>query len=115
MQKRCSIARTMIYEPDVVLLDEPFGPLDALTRLALQSELLNIWRETGTTFMFVTHDLNEAIALSTKIVVMSRRPGRVRAIVPIALEEPRDIYHITEVEQFAAIHAELWKYIQAEL
>jgi NitT/TauT family transport system ATP-binding protein len=115
MQKRCSIARTMIYEPDVVLLDEPFGPLDALTRLALQSELLNIWRQTGTTFVFVTHDLNEAISLSTKIVVMSRRPGRIRAVVPVELEEPRDIYQITETPDFARLHGELWEYVRAEL
>jgi NitT/TauT family transport system ATP-binding protein len=115
MQKRCSIARTMIYEPDVVLLDEPFGPLDALTRLALQSELLNIWRQTGTTFVFVTHDLNEAISLSTKIVVMSRRPGRIRAVVPVELAEPRDIYQITETQEFAKLHSELWEYVRAEL
>jgi sulfonate transport system ATP-binding protein len=115
MQKRCSIARTMIYEPDVVLLDEPFGPLDALTRLALQSELLNIWRQTGTTFVFVTHDLNEAISLSTKIVVMSRRPGRIRAVVPVDLQEPRDIYQITETQDFAKLHGELWEYVRAEL
>jgi len=115
MQKRCSIARTMVYEPDVVLLDEPFGPLDALTRLALQSELLNIWRQTGTTFVFVTHDLNEAISLSTKIVVMSRRPGRIRAVIPVELEEPRDIYQITESQEFAKLHGELWEYIRAEL
>lgn len=115
MQKRCSIARTMIYEPDVVLLDEPFGPLDALTRLALQSELLSIWRQTGKTFIFVTHDLNEAISLSTKIVVMSRRPGRIRAVVPVELEEPRDIYQIAESQKFASLHGELWEYIRAEL
>lgn len=115
MQKRCSIARTMIYEPDVVLLDEPFGPLDALTRLGLQSELMKIWRHTGTTFVFVTHDLNEAISLSTKIVVMSRRPGRIRAVVPIELAEPRDIYQVTESQEFAKLHAELWEYIRAEL
>ena len=115
MQKRCSIARTLVYQPDVVLLDEPFGPLDALTRLGLQSELLNIWRRTGTTFVFVTHDLNEAISLSTKIVVMSRRPGRVRAVIPVELEEPRDIYQIAESEGFAKLHGELWEYVRAEL
>ena len=68
MQKRCSIIRTLIYNPEVILMDEPFGPLDAQTRLVLQDELLRIWQTAKKTILFVTHDLTEAIALSDKVV-----------------------------------------------
>ncbi len=78
MQKRVSIARTLIYEPEVVLMDEPFGALDAQTRMMLHHELLQIWAKQKNTIIFITHDLVEAITLSDQIVVMSKRPGRVQ-------------------------------------
>ena len=90
MQQRVAIARGLINTPKVLLLDEPFGALDAFTRISMQNELLNIWRSKKNTMILVTHDIDEAIFLSTKIVILSERPGRVKEIIPINLSSPRD-------------------------
>lgn len=90
MQQRVAIARGLINTPKVLLLDEPFGALDAFTRMSMQNELLNIWRSEKNTMILVTHDIDEAIFLSTKIVILSERPGRVKEIIPINLSSPRD-------------------------
>jgi NitT/TauT family transport system ATP-binding protein len=115
MQKRCSIARTLVYDPEVLLLDEPFGALDAITKTVLQSVLLDLWSSKRKSVLFVTHDLNEAITLSDKVVVMTKRPGTVKAIVPIDLPRPRNVYEIAEDPRFAALHKELWTLFKSEI
>lgn len=80
MRKRVSLIRTLIYDPDIILMDEPFGPLDAQTRVILQDELLKLWEGTGKTVVFVTHDLVEAIALSDEIALFSRAPGKIKHV-----------------------------------
>lgn len=90
MQQRASICRSLVYDPPVLLMDEPFGALDALTRDKLNVELLDIWRETQKTILFVTHNLEEAVFLSDRIVVLSERPATTVDVIDIDIERPRD-------------------------
>ena len=90
MQQRVSIARGLAINPEILLLDEPFGALDAFTRINMQSETLRIWEEEKTTMILVTHDIDEAIYLSERIVVLSEKPGIIKEIIPVNLPRPRD-------------------------
>jgi NitT/TauT family transport system ATP-binding protein len=115
MQKRVSIVRTLIYQPSIVLLDEPFGALDAQTRMGLHHELLELWREKRTTMLFITHDLVEAITLSDQIVVMTRRPGRIKEIYPVPLSRPRNVFEIYLQPGFEEAYATLWRHFKSEM
>ena len=90
MVQRVSFIRTMISKPEIFLLDEPFGILDAFTRMNMQDEILNLWQEIKNLMIMVTHDVEEAVYMSTKIIIMEPRPGRVKEVVDINFDYPRD-------------------------
>jgi len=116
MRKRVSIVRTLVDESvNVILMDEPFGPLDAQTRLVLQDELLQLWRDSGRTIVFVTHDLVEAIALSDRIAIFTRAPGTIKEIRDVPIPRPRDVFHIHEAPGFADVYDPLWNDLRAEI
>jgi len=115
MQKRVSIARAFIYEPDVILLDEPFGALDAQTRMMLHHQLLQLWQKRRMTMLFITHDLVEAITLSDHVVVMTKRPGRVKERYRVPLARPRNVFEIYLAPGFDEAYGALWKHFKAEV
>jgi NitT/TauT family transport system ATP-binding protein len=91
MKQRLEVARALAVNPDMLLLDEPFGALDSITRLVMRGELLRIWREERNTIIFVTHDIDEAVQLADRVAVMSGRPARIQTVVNIDIPHPRDI------------------------
>ncbi|TJV46026.1 MAG: ABC transporter ATP-binding protein [Mesorhizobium sp.] len=115
MRKRAQLARSLVYEPDVLLMDEPFGALDAQLRLMLQAELLKTWEGSGKTLIFVTHDLTEAISLADRVIVMSTRPGRIRAIERISLPRPRDVFTIRFLPEFGQYFERLWTGLKEDM
>jgi ABC-type nitrate/sulfonate/bicarbonate transport system ATPase subunit len=90
MAQRVSLARALINHPRVLLLDEPLGALDAFTRMRMQDEVLRLWRVHGTTMLFVTHDIDEAIYMSDRIVIMTQRPGKIEQVISVEIDRPRD-------------------------
>jgi NitT/TauT family transport system ATP-binding protein len=115
MRQRANIIRTLIYDPELILMDEPFGPLDAQTRIVLQDQLLKLWYASKKTIVFITHDLIEAITLADRVVLMSARPGRIKSIEEIAIPRPRDVFKIHEDAQFRSAYERLWQQLRPEV
>jgi NitT/TauT family transport system ATP-binding protein len=112
MMQRVALARALANDPAVLLMDEPFGALDELTRERLNDEVRRIWRQTGTTVLFVTHSIPEAVYLSDRVVVMSARPGRITAMVDIDLPRPRDVL-TRESERYFSLVTEVRELLRA--
>jgi NitT/TauT family transport system ATP-binding protein len=111
MQQRVAIARALAYEPEVLLMDEPFGSLDALTRLELEDKLLELWEKLGTTILFITHDIEEAIYLSDRIWVLSRRPSRVVQELRVEFLRPRNQITTRAQPRFMELRNEIYRQI----
>jgi NitT/TauT family transport system ATP-binding protein len=114
MQQRVNLARALLTDPEMLLLDEPFAALDAQTREMMQLELLKIWSQTRKTALFITHDIKEAIYLADRVIVFTRRPGRVKNELDIKLSRPRDL-RVKRDPQFLTYEDEIWESIQEEL
>ncbi|MEQ1648910.1 MAG: ABC transporter ATP-binding protein [Hyphomicrobiaceae bacterium] len=112
MRQRCALARTFALESPVFLMDEPFGALDAQTKLQLEDVLMDLWSASQKTVVFVTHDLAEAVALSDRVIVMSARPGRIIADVPIDLARPRSVRALQKDHRFHELYAQLWTLLE---
>ncbi|GGF88571.1 ABC transporter ATP-binding protein [Azorhizobium oxalatiphilum] len=114
MRQRVNVARALAVNPRILLLDEPFAALDAQTREIMQSELLNIWQKSKTTVLLITHQIDEAVYLSDRVVVFSARPGQVREEIPIPLPRPRDL-EVKRHEAFGALVDKIWHLIEHEV
>jgi len=115
MRKRVALAQTLVTEPRILLMDEPFSALDVQTRALMQDELLRLWQGTGAAVVFVTHDLEEAIALSDRVVVMTSSPATVKAIFNVPLPRPRDVEEIRLTPAFTEAYREIWESLREEV
>ncbi|MBI2468001.1 MAG: ABC transporter ATP-binding protein [Candidatus Rokubacteria bacterium] len=114
MRQRVALMRTLIVDPEILLMDEPFGALDTHTKLRLQAKLLELWFAKRQTVVFVTHDLAEAITLSDRVIVLTSRPGRVKLIHEVKLPRPRDVIRIRETDEYAREFSTLWHVLGEE-
>lgn len=112
MRQRCALARTFALDSPIFLMDEPFGALDAQTKLQLEDVLLDLWSRQQRTVVFITHDLAEAVAMSDRVIVMSARPGRVIADVPIDIARPRSVRDLQQDARFHALYSSLWNLLE---
>ncbi|KOG39594.1 ABC transporter ATP-binding protein [Streptomyces decoyicus] len=115
MRQRVAIARSLAYDPDVLLMDEPFAALDAQTRESLQDELLRIWQRTGKTVVFITHGIEEAVYLGQRVAVMTSRPGRIKEVVPIAFDSRTATDDLRSSTEFARYRHEIWSLLHDEV
>ena len=115
MKKRAAIARVLAIDPAILMMDEPFAPLDALTRQRLQDEILSAWETTGCTILYVTHDLTEAITLADRVLLMSARPGRVVREYPIDLPRPRRVMDVKLTPHFVELEQTIWRDLETQL
>jgi NitT/TauT family transport system ATP-binding protein len=115
MRKRVALAQTLVNEPQILLMDEPFSALDVQTRALMQDELLRLWHGTGAAVVFVTHDLEEAIALADRVVVMTSSPATVKAIFDVPLPRPRNVEEIRMTSAFIDTYREIWQSLREEV
>ncbi len=115
MQQRAGLARAFTYDPQVLLMDEPFGALDAQTRLILQATLLGLWEQTRKTVLFVTHSIEEALTLGDRVVLMSARPGQILHEVEVPFARPRDPIMLRTDPRFSELFAEVWGILRTEV
>jgi NitT/TauT family transport system ATP-binding protein len=115
MQQRVGLARAFAYNPEILLMDEPFGALDAQTRLVLQDTLLSLWQNTGCTIVFVTHSIDEALTLADRVLIMSARPGRILDETEIGFARPRQTVALRSDAQYGALFGRIWNLLRDEV
>jgi NitT/TauT family transport system ATP-binding protein len=115
MRKRVALAQTLVTDPKILLMDEPFSALDVQTRALMQDELLRLWSGSGAAVIFVTHDLDEAIALADKVVVLTTGPATVKDVFEVPLERPRKVEDLRLTEEFRKIYSDIWESLRGEV
>lgn len=115
MKQRVSLARAFANDPEILLMDEPFAALDAQNKLILQDELLRIWETHRKTVMFITHSIDEALALGDRVVVMTASPGRIKDIIDVSFERPRDLATLRASPEFGALSLQIWRTLEDEV
>lgn len=115
MRKRVALAQTLVNEPEILLMDEPFSALDVQTRQLMQDELLRVWSGTGAAVIFVTHDLEEAITLADRVVVMTASPATVCGDFAVTLERPRNVEEVRLTEEFLGLYKEIWETLRDQV
>jgi NitT/TauT family transport system ATP-binding protein len=115
MRQRVAIARALATDPQLLLMDEPLAALDAQTRLVMQQELIAIWQRTRSTVVYVTHDIAESVSLADRIVVMTSRPGRIKAILDVPFGRDHDVMRIRQTQAFRDLEAALWGLVSEEV
>ena len=114
-RQRVAIARALATEPHLLLMDEPLAALDAQTRFIMQKELLQIWKQTNSTVIYITHDIGEALTLADRIVVMTARPGRIKIIEPVPFDRDRDVIALRAHPHFGKLESNLWRLVAEEV
>jgi NitT/TauT family transport system ATP-binding protein len=115
MKQRASVARAFATDPEILLMDEPFASVDEQTRALLQEELLRVWETDRKTVVYVTHSIDEALVLGDRVVVMSARPGHVKAEIPVTLPRPRSVYELKSTAAFSELVAKVWEPLRREV
>jgi NitT/TauT family transport system ATP-binding protein len=115
MKQRVSLVRAFVTDPEVLLMDEPFAALDAQNKVLLQDELVRIWEASRKTVVYITHSIEEALALGDRIVVMTSAPGRLKDSIDVHFPRPRDIFHIRTTPEFGAISGRIWEVLESEV
>ncbi len=115
MKQRVSVARAFANDPEILLMDEPFAALDEQNKILLQQELLRIWSKTRKTVVFITHSIDEALVLGDRVIVMSARPGRLKADIPVRFERPRAVYELKTNAEYGRLSREVWVLLRDEV
>ena len=115
MRQRVSVARAFASDPEILLMDEPFGSLDEQNKIILQQELLKIWEETRKTTIFITHSIDEALLLGDRVIVMTTIPGKVKSVIEVNLSRPRDFSEIRSDSTFIALYQKIWRELREEV
>jgi len=115
MRQRSAIARAFVTDPAMLLMDEPFAALDAQNRVILQAELVRIWGQTGKTLIYVTHSIEEALALGDRCVVMTAQPGRIKQIIDVPFPHPRDLLTLSASAEFGKLKLDIWRVLEEEV
>jgi NitT/TauT family transport system ATP-binding protein len=115
MRQRCAIARAFVTDPAMLLMDEPFAALDAQNRTILQAELVRLWEQTGKTVIYITHSIEEALMLGDRTVVMTAQPGRIKQIIDVPFQRPRDLMALSASAEFGALKLDIWRVLEEEV